>query len=542
MPSSLKIMSTVDTSTLAASRAPQRDGRIRPSRGAAAGARAGAVARPAQSVFLGPDARIAPREGTQLEGGARPHDIVIHPYATYAALAALVALTVLLSVWEWLTSLYVALGACWVVLAAGLVRTGLPDRLVRLDARRRLLAVALVALAMRWLPLLQGEVLTRDLEMMVRRGERYLDGETPFTEGFGVNKPPAYLYLASALVAAVGPDTLRLRALAGAADALVAVAVLVIGSRRASPRLGALAAMLYALNPVSVMSVGVSGHYDPYVVVLALGGLWLALGDRPVAGSLLLGAGFALKLYPIVLMPWLLLERRDWRTRVAMSAAFALPMAVSWAPVLAQNGDALTFYLGWQEAWFPNKSFSYSVANMLGWGLHSEGTARLSDAFQWLFLGLLGLMFLDWARRRRTAPVAHMRSWFKLVLVAYYALYGMMFVGSALDPKLEWAVDRHALAALVAVAYFPTAGAALWWLLRRHLADPSELASEDPVVFLGAMSVALLLFANFQYNPWYLLWLLPMVLLTRSDRARAAWAAMLPWNAEGLEITVLPGR
>jgi hypothetical protein len=210
--------------------------------------------------------------------------------------------------------------------------------------------------------------------------------------------------------------------------------------------------------------------------------------------------------------------------------------------VLAQNGDALTYYLGWQEAWFPNKSFSYSVANILGWGLHSDGAAHLSDAFQWLFLGLLGIMFLDWARRRRTAPAAHMRAWFMLVMVAYYALYGLMFVGSAFDPKLEWAIDRHALAALVAAAYFPATGAAVWWLLRRHLADPSELASEDPVVFLGALSIALLLFANFQYNPWYLLWLLPLVLLTRSDRARASWAGMLPWNAEGMGITVLPGR
>ena len=475
-------------------------------------------------------------------GQARPNDVDVPPWASYAALAALVAITVLLSAWQWLTSLYVALGACWVVLAAGLVRTGLPDRLVRLDARRRLLAVALVALAMRWLPLLQGEVLTRDLEMMAQRGERYLDGETPFTDGFGVNKPPAYLYLASALVAAVGPDTLRLRALAGAVDALVAVAVLVIGSRRASPRLGALAAVLYALNPVSVMSVGVSGHYDPYVVLLVLGGLWLALEDRPVAGSLLLGAGFALKLYPAVIIPWLVLERRDWRTRVAMSAVFALPMLVSWVPVLVQNGDALGSYLGWQEAWFPNKSFSYSVANILGWGLHSEGTARLSDAFQWLFLGVLGLMFLDWVRRGREERAAHMRAWFRFVLVAYYALYGMMFVGSALDPQLEWAVDARALAAVVALAYFPLAGAGLWWLLRHTLADPDLLAAEEPMLFLPALSIALLLFANFQYNPWYLLWLLPLVLLIRSDRARASWAALLPWNAEGMEITVLPRR
>ncbi len=474
-------------------------------------------------------------------GPARPHDVAVPPWATYAALAALVAITVLLSLWEWLTSLYVALGACWTVLAIGLVRTGLPDRIVRLDARRQLLVVALAALAMRWLPLLQSTVLTNDLGMMVRRGEAYLGGETPYTEGFKVNKPPAYLYLASTLVAAVGPDQLRFRALAGAADALVAVAILVIGGRRASPRLGALAAMLYALNPVSVMSVGVSGHYDPYVVLCVLGGLWLALKDRPVAGSLLLGVGFALKLYPAIIVPWLLLERRDWRMRVAMAAAFALPMAVSWLPVLVQNGDALGFYLGWQESWFPNKSFAYSVANILGWDSMSEGTGRLVDMFQWLFLGLLGLMFLDWARRRHTAPAAHMRAWFRLVLASYYMLYGLMFVGSALDPRLEWDVDKHALAALVAAAYFPLAGAGLWWLLKRHLGDPDELAEEDPVLFLSAMSIALLLFANFQYNPWYLLWLLPLVLLTRSDRARAAWAAMLPWNAEGLEVTVLPG-
>jgi hypothetical protein len=83
-------------------------------------------------------------------------------------------------------------------------------------------------------------------------------------------------------------------------------------------------------------------------------------------------------------------------------------------------------------------------------------------------------------------------------------------------------------------------GAALWWVLSMHLADPDELAGEDPMLFLPALSIALLLFSTFQYNPWYLLWLLPLVLLTRSDRARATWAAVLPWNAEGTALTVLP--
>ena len=477
-----------------------------------------------------------------MEGPLRAQDVVVPQAVTYAALGALVAITILLSAWQWLTSLYVALGACWVVLAAGLVRTGLPDRLVRLDMRWRLVVVALAALAMRWLPLLQSEVLTTDVESMALRGHRYLDGATPFTHDFEVNKPPAYLYLASGLVAAVGPDQLRFRALAGAVDAVVAIIILVMGSRRASPRLGALAGVLYALNPLSMMVVGMSGHYDPYVVLCALAGLWLALGGRPIAGSLLLGVGFALKLYPAVLMPWLLLERRDWRTRAAMAAMFALPMAVSWLPVLAQNGDALANYLTWRDMWGPNKSFAYSMANILGWGLCSEGTARLSDAFQWLFLGLLGLMFLDWSRRRRTAPGAHMRDWFRFLMVTYYVFYGLLFVAGALDPKQTVVSDKRALAAVVAAGYFPLAGAAVWWLLRRHLSDPAELAGEDPVVFLGALSIALLLFANFQYNPWYLLWLLPLVLLTRSDRARSSWAAMLPWNPEGKFLSVLPRR
>ncbi len=472
--------------------------------------------------------------------GAKPHAVDVPEWATYAALAALVALTLLLSLWQWLTSLYVALGVCWAVVAAGLVRTGLPARLLALGWRDRMLVVALAALVMRWLPLAQGEVLTNDLGSMIIRGDKYLSGDTPYVKDFAVNKPPAYLYLSSGLVTVLGPDQLHFRAAAGAVDAIVAVVILVMGSRRVSPSIGALAAVLYAINPVSVMSVGVSGHYDPYVVVCALGGLWLVLEDRPYLGSLLLGVGFALKLYPLVIIPWLLLREGRWGTRAGMAVAFALPMALSWLPVLAQNPDALGFFLNWQSDWFPNKSFSYAVGNMLGWDSHSQGTKNLEDLFQWLFLGVLGVMFLHWARRGHRAPAAHMRWWFRFVLAVYYVFYGMMFVGSAMDPKMDWNVDRHLLAVAVAAAYFPPMGAALWWVLTRHLADPDELAGEDPMLFLPALSIALLLFSTFQYNPWYLLWLLPLVLLMRSDRGRATWAAVLPWNAEGTALTVLP--
>jgi hypothetical protein len=470
-----------------------------------------------------------------LDGGT------VSPKVTYAMLGALLVLTILMAVWEYLTSLYLLALVAWLAVAGGLMATGIPRRLAGMDPLRLLLLIFLGTLALRFVMLFQDAVITRDIEMFVQRGRLYLDGAVPYTEDFAVNKPPSYLYLAGGLAATVGPWEVGFRAMMGIADALLAVMIYLMARDRISPAAGVMAGLLYGLNPISSVAVGISGHFDPVVVLFAMGGVWLALRGRRGWAALSLGFGFALKLYPAVLLPWILLEERRWSRRVAYVIVFSIPMLLSWVPIMSENPDALVEYSTWQGEWIPKKGIAYGIAMAAGWTRESVEAGVVANLVEVLFLGLLVVMFLDWTRRRNRSPDAHIMTWFRVATAGYYVLYGFIFIGTVMDYRFDLGVDPHVLGAVVALVYFPLGALGLRWLWGTWLVPPPTLRPEDRFIILAALSVTLLLLSSAQYNPWYLLWLLPLVLLVRSWRIRDVWNALLVWNVEGLGVTLWPG-
>ena len=465
---------------------------------------------------------------------------MVPPVVTYIAIVALVALTVLVAFWEYLMSLYFLMVLAWLLVAAGLVATPLFRRLCTVDGLHLTMVVLAIALAWRFIMLFQDEVLTNDIVSFVGRGQAYLNGAVPYTEDLSVNKPPAYLFLSAGMGVTVGPSLIGTRAIMGLVDALVALTIFWIGEERYSRSFGLMAGLLYAINPISAVTIGISGHYDPWVVMFAMGGIWMLLRKRLAGASLLLGVGFALKLFPVVLLPWVLLTEKSWARRLGLAAIFGFPMAVSWVPILWQNPGALTFYLDYQGGWEPKGGIAYGLTIIMGIVPTSDTAGALTRAVEWTFYALLAVMFFDWLRRRHRAPDAHLLDWFRVVTLGFAALYASVFVGGVLDHQLDIGVGVNATAALTGVACMAMTVGGLWWIWTRLLPGDHEFQNDDVVIMLAALSVNLLLLSSAQYNPWYLLWLLPLVLLVRSWRIRDAWNALLMWRAEGAGLSLWP--
>lgn len=463
------------------------------------------------------------------------------PWVTYAAIVALLAVGALVAVWEYYAVLYFLMLVAWLVAAGGLGATPLLRRLSRADGLRLSLAVFGVALAWRFLMLLQEDVLTNDLLSFVGRGQSYLHGAVPYTEDFQVRKPPAYLLLAAGMGMSAGPTLVATRAIMSLVDALVALTVFWIGEERVSRPFGLAAGLLYAINPISAVSVGISGHYDPWVVMFALVGVWMMLRGNRTTSALLLGVGTALKLYPVVLLPWLLLSERRWSRRVLLAAVFTVPMVAVWVPMLLQNGDALSFYLSYQSSWEPKGGIAFGIVTLAGMDPVSDSAGIVTRVVEAVFYGLLVAMFADWLRRRDTSPDGHILDWFRVVTVGFAVLYGASIVGGAVEYGVDAGMGVEATATVVGLAYASLAAIGLWWVWTRWLPGDHGLGPDDRLIVLSALSVNLLLLSSAQSNPWYLLWLLPLVLLVRSWRIRDAWNALLVWRAEGSGAQLWPG-
>jgi uncharacterized membrane protein len=254
-----------------------------------------------------------------------------------------------------------------------------------------------------------------------------------------------------------------LMALCGVATLLL-VASLLVRLGVSTTRLWA-AVLLFALSPIALGPISLN-TYDAWPALLTLAALALLLAGRDVGAFTLLGAAFAAKVYPVVLVPPAVIF--VWRTHgreLALRAltAFAAVAALFVVPflVLAPHGLA--------------ESFRAQAARSLQ--VESLGGSLLAAADR------LGLY---------SATVVHR-------------------TGHAISYDLVGSLPET-LAALSSIAQ-ALAVVAVAWLYLRGRDDPRRLA-----VAFAAATAGFLACTRF-FSPQYLVWLVPFVLLLEP----AAW-------------------
>jgi hypothetical protein len=262
--------------------------------------------------------------------------------------------------------------------------------------------------------------------------------------------------------------------------------------------------------------IGMSGHYDPAVILLATTALYLHLSGKRDTSCLLLGLAFSLKYYTIVFLPFMLLnERRPLRRTVL----FFLPMVLSWIPVLLIYPASLQTYLfGYQAtSWAEelHKSFSYAAYWIAG------APAGYAKIIAYAVSGLTGLILIAYV----LGSIG--RAWHgdrERGLFAFLARLGRRPLG--LEPGPLWA-------GIFAAVYFPLS---LLLFLRFHsrLTMP-ELTEFEAFMMDLTLALLLFLYSSPNFAPWYLMWVLPSLLLI-SPRMKHILLLIIPWNFPGREL------
>jgi uncharacterized membrane protein len=225
------------------------------------------------------------------------------------------------------------------------------------------------------------------------------------------------------------------------------------------------AVLLFALSPIALGPISLN-TYDAWPALLTVAALVLLVAGRGLAGFALLGAAFAVKVYPVVLLPPALIF--VWRTAGRQLAyrgvaVFAAVAAVFVIPFLALAPHGLT------------ESFRAQAARSLQ--VESLGGSLLAAADR---LGLYD------------ATVVHRTGH----AVSYDLVGSLPQALAALSSVLQ-------LAAAIGVA----------WFYRRGTDQPHRLG----IAFAAAVA-GFLAFTRF-FSPQYLVWLIPFVLLLEP----AAW-------------------
>jgi uncharacterized membrane protein len=306
----------------------------------------------------------------------------------------------------------------------------------------------------------------RDVHVYQGFAEAVLDGRVPYRDFFMEYPPGA---LAVFLPPAAFGDHYNaafkvLMVLCGAAT-IVLVALLFARLGASAGRLWS-GVFLLALSPIALGPISLN-TYDAWPALLTVAALVVLVAGSPLVAFALLGAAFAAKVYPVVLLPAALIF--VWRTagrRLAMQAlgTFAAAVALVVGPFLVVSPHGLA------------ESFRAQAGR--GLQVESLGGALLAVADR------LGLY---------SATVVH-----RTGQAISYELTGSLPDALALLSSVA-----QGLAVLLTV-----------WLYWRGRDEPYRLA----VSFASAIA-GFLAFTRF-FSPQYLVWLLPFVVLL----GPAAWA------------------
>lgn len=272
-------------------------------------------------------------------------------------------------------------------------------------------------------------------------------------------------------------------------DALSALAVVGLLRKAALPLS---LAFIYLWNPLLITESYGSCHVDLLAAAMVVAFAWALVTNRPAVAGLALAGAVGLKLWPILLMPFLL--RALWGRWRQLSLAMGIlalcvsAMAVPFASAFGTDSDSglLTYARIWA-----GRSGAYQVFDKLGWWLQSRFSLEMDGHY--VGRGLMMLVLLPaalWLGLRRAQGPAILCRRMGLVILL------MLLLGPVLWPWYYVAVIP-----LAAVAS-PRIGLLLWTALLPLCYMEGSGLSATHLTWIVHVPVWLVLAAEWAWSRW----------------------------------------
>jgi len=252
------------------------------------------------------------------------------------------------------------------------------------------------------------------------------------------------------------------------ADALIAGLVFFILQEKNGDRKAWQGAIFYALNPITVLVTSYHGQFDsiPTLLILLAWMSWKRFstrGDlfRGGVSATLLGLAILIKSWPILFLPVMLMNQKDWKVRISYSLQVTLPSLIAISIYSFQfNSDFITILtpvitynhgIGiWGYTYFIKLGEVFGLYNseLINWMI---GNGR------WITLGIMGILY--WRQPREWSAIKS----FLAILQSFFAFthafsiqYLSWVIPFAVIAKQRLPLKRFLLAAsaYMIMAYF----------------------------------------------------------------------------------------
>ncbi|MDQ6670250.1 MAG: DUF4214 domain-containing protein [Chloroflexota bacterium] len=233
---------------------------------------------------------------------------------------------------------------------------------------------------------------------------------------------------------------------------ILSVAVVASLGRRISLEAATLAALgaAFSVAPIyyGFLSASVA---EPLPVLLALVAVWCLADARHTPAGLAIGAGAALKLFPLLLLPVGMMFVNSWKARLRMTLASVGVVVAVFLPPALTNVEIFLSPIRWQSGRPPWESL-YAFINWAGSAPHEFRAPYFADigfgdGFGWVFWGITPRI----SALLSPVPAGPLR-WENPVSL----------VGTGLIVLVCFAVGRRSVLSLVRWCLFSLAGFMFW--------------------------------------------------------------------------------
>ncbi|MFH1788912.1 MAG: glycosyltransferase 87 family protein [Candidatus Altiarchaeota archaeon] len=381
---------------------------------------------------------------------------------------------------------------------------------------RALILLFVLALGLRLAFLWSPPQLSLDLEAYATFGKLMLDGKSPFI-GTHMSSYPPLIILFFPVVYLVDESIFFMRLVMVLADSIIPLLIFMLSKKYLKTNLAFLAALFYAINPVSIIEVGWSGHFDPLPSLFMLLSLYLLTERRFAASSVSLAVASMLKWYPIFILPVFIASmKKEGGKVVNYLAIFMIVCLLSFAPLFILFPDDFSSAL-MNRVMNAETSYSRSLTKCV-YDVSQRILPLGRDIRPLVFHILIGfavLASLAYLTGRRNIFkklfvvvcilfIAHMTLFSIINLYALFTGYGNM----------------HQLSRLYLISF---SAITLFFLIKltKHV-QSRDFNTQNQIAWI-ALILQILIIAQPNFAGKYFIWIIPFILLLKDEKIRDTW-------------------
>jgi hypothetical protein len=291
------------------------------------------------------------------------------------------------------------------------------------------------------------------------------------------------------------------------------------GDGRNFKRNWSVGAFAYAICPITILEVGLAGHFDPVVVFFSLIAYFLFRIGKSFWSGFFLGICFSLKIYGIVILGVLFLGTKRWKDRIMMVVGFFISSLVSALPLLLIDPKLLSdYFLSQTTDWYSNRGMKLLFEGISSFlGLPDQVPSFLTLGILILISAMVIITLVKRGYERKHGLIV-MATSLPLVGMGIISFIGISIIGSNRWDHVINGISFY----LVLISFFTLLVLILkGWrpsksLLKRKLSLDSTIPSGS-ITFALTSLLFLLIMTSSQFHPWYLLWIIPFLFTTRKE-------------------------